>query len=74
MNIHLRVIARMIRVGLFPAVVGALIGIGVHVMTTDQLFYVGMLGLFVCGVGFLYRMTLDDIATEDERNSTSETN
>lgn len=74
MNMPLRVIARMLKTGIVPASIGIIVGISFNVLTVNQLFIVLMVGLITGVLTMLYRITQNNIETEDNLKSTSENN
>lgn len=70
MNIELRVILRMVRMGIVPATFGVVFGIAANLLTPSQLLMalsVGlMVGAIVAILSVLYNMAKHEIENEDE--------
>lgn len=66
MNIHMRVMARLVRVCFIPAIIGAVIGMAVQWMSVEELVLSLAIGIMVGLFTMMYRWTLEQIRHEDE--------
>lgn len=69
MNIHFRVLARLLRNMFIPALIGATVGLILNLLPVEQILWIIVAGLVVGMCWLFYSWTLEQIKQEDEINA-----
>lgn len=69
MNIHFRVLARLLRNMFIPALIGATVGLIFNLLPVEQILWIIVVGLAVGMCWLFYSWTLEQIKQEDEINA-----
>lgn len=69
MNIHFRVLARLLRNMFIPALIGATVGLIFNLLPVEQILWIIVVGLAAGMCWLFYSWTLEQIKQEDEINA-----